>query len=440
MPDGAGVAGVADGESSPTPPLSSEFADVAVVAAEVRSGGTRRFGAALLDELREALIKFVILPSEEAVDAVVLWIAASHGQVAWQHAPRLAIVSPEKRCGKSRLMDIVSETARNPLITVNASPPAIYRSVEPKDPPTLLVDEADAIFGKKAADNNEDLRALLNAGHQRNRPALRYDVTSRRVVAHPTFSMAALAGIGDLPDTIMDRAVVVRMRRRASGERVSAYRTRRDQPTLNALRDRLLSWVDSYIDVLIRAEPAMPVEDRAADTWEPLVAIADLAGGDWPERGRAACVALVGAEAGTGEATSLGLRLLADLRDVFGDAEKMHTADILEKLHRVEDAPWGDFYGRPFSAHDLAKQLRQYGVAPVDVRVQQISKKGYKRDHLWDVWNRYISPSTQSPATTATTASPQVEAEEGSATVALHGRNSLFENWAEEPPLDQDWG
>src|SRR6266487_2647445 len=176
--------------------------------------------AGLLSELHAALCRYVVLPSPEAADATTLWVAASHAQPAWEHAPRLAVVSPLKQCGKSRLVDVVAETCHAPLITVNATIAAVVRSIG-EDPPTLLVDEADTLWGsKKQADSNEDLRGLLNAGHQRNRPMLRWDITTRSLDRLDTFAMALLAAIGDLPDTIMDRAVVVRMRRRAPGELV----------------------------------------------------------------------------------------------------------------------------------------------------------------------------------------------------------------------------
>lgn len=237
-------------------------------------------GAMLLDALLAALTRYVILPSPQAADAVVLWIAASHAQPAWAHAPRLVIRAPEKRCGKSRLLDVVEACCHDPFITVNSSSAAVYRSIS-EDPPTMLVDEADTIFGPKA-DGNEDLRGLLNAGHQRNRPAKRYDANTCRVESIPTFAMAALAGIGAMPDTIEDRAVVVRMRRRAPGESVAPYRHRRDRPLLRQLAEDLSLWLRADLAVLEQAEPAMPVEDRAADTWEPLVAVADYAGGIGP--------------------------------------------------------------------------------------------------------------------------------------------------------------
>src|SRR5207237_279814 len=149
-------------------------------------------------------------------------------------------------------------------------------------PPTLLVDEADTIFGGKNAEANEDLRGLLNAGHQRNRPAIRWDAGTRSLERIPTFAMAALAGIGAMPDTIEDRAVVVRMRRRAPGEKVTPFRHRRDRPALTELAAALAGWLGGHLAELERAEPVMPLEDRAADTWEPLIAVADLAGPQLP--------------------------------------------------------------------------------------------------------------------------------------------------------------
>jgi hypothetical protein len=306
-------------------------------------------GAVLLDQLHAALFRYVVFPSPQAADAVCLWVAATHAQPAWEHAPRLAVVSPLKRCGKSRLVDVVAETCHAPLLTVNATIAAVVRSIG-TDPPTLLVDEADTIFGtKKQAEANEDLRGLLNAGHQRNRPMLRWDVTTKAAEHLATFAMALLAAIGELPDTIMDRAVVIRMRRRGPGEQVDPYRTRRDAPPLNALRERLHGWAREHLRELHHATPQMPLEDRAADTWEPLIAIADLAGGDWPTRARDAAVTMSGAEGQQEEDTSAGVRLLADLQAVFDSeaADALYTTSVLERLHKLEDAPWADWYGHP---------------------------------------------------------------------------------------------
>ncbi len=277
-------------------------------------------GAELLDQVRGAIERYVILPSAEALDAVTLWIAATHAVPAWAHAARMVIRAPEKRCGKSRLLDVTEALAHNPLITVNTSTAAVYRAIgfTPDDPPTLLIDEADTIFGPKASDSNEELRGLLNAGHQRNRPTIRWDAARNRLESIATFAMAALAGIGSMPDTIEDRAVVIRMRRRAPGELVEPFRTRRDGPALAELRRQLHAWVRANLPELSTAAPAMPVEDRTADTWESLIAIADLAGGDWPARARTAVLALT-ADRDAATEVPLKVRLLIDTRTAFGE-------------------------------------------------------------------------------------------------------------------------
>jgi Protein of unknown function (DUF3631) len=351
-------------------------------------------GAWLLGELRAAFTRYVVFPSPQAVDAVTLWTAATHAQPAWEHAPRLAVVSPLKRCGKSRLLDVVAETCHAPLITINATIAAVVRSIG-ADPPTLLVDEADTLWGtRKQADNNEDLRGLLNAGHQRNRPMLRWDITSRTAEQLDTFAMALLAAIGELPDTIMDRAVVVRMRRRAPGEQVDPYRTRRDAPPLHDLRESLSGWARQHLHELQHAQPTMPLEDRAADTWEPLIAIADLAGGEWPARARTAAATMTQAEAQQEEDTAASVRLLADLRQIFqaADAEGLYTSTILDALHKLEDAPWADWYGHPLTTRDLAKLLRPYQVESKNIREHGIGapRKGYVRADLQDAWTRYV--------------------------------------------------
>jgi hypothetical protein len=348
-------------------------------------------GAALLDQVRAAIIRYVILPSPQAADAVTLWIAATHAQAAWAHAPRLVIRAPEKRCGKSRLLDTVEGLCCNPLITVNASPAAVYRAIGSDNPPTLLVDEADTIFGPTAP-ANEDLRGLLNAGHQRNRPALRYDANTQRVEKIPTFAMAALAGIGAMPDTIEDRAVVVKMRRRAPGESVSPYRHRRDRPTLTQLAAMLAAWLGENLQALERAEPVMPLEDRAADTWEPLIAVADLAGGDWPARARAAAIALTTEREETA-VSSDRIRLLLDCRAAFADAEALPTAALLDRLRADQEAPWTDL-----TPMKLAALLREYDITSLNIRfwppIGQV--KGYQREAFTDAWSRYC-PAPEEP-------------------------------------------
>ncbi|MFG1686981.1 DUF3631 domain-containing protein [Nonomuraea sp. NPDC049269] len=344
-------------------------------------------GAALLDRLRAALTRYVILPSPEASDAVTLWIAATHAQPAWAHAPRLVIRGPEKRCGKSRLLDVVEATCHEPFITVNSSSAAVYRSIT-EDPPTMLVDEADTIFGPKA-DGNEDLRGLLNAGHQRNRPAKRYDAATNRVESIPTFAMAALAGIGAMPDTIEDRAVVIRMRRRAPGENAAPYRHRRDRPALRDLAAALNLWLRADLSALEAAEPSMPVEDRAADTWEPLVIVADHAGENWPDRARAATLTLT-TEADDNGQTSARVRLLAACRTAFGPDTALPTALLLERLKSDSESEWADHGPAGLTAMKLGTMLREYDIRSGNIRFPNGQQaKGYQRADFADSWSRY---------------------------------------------------
>lgn len=357
-------------------------------------------GAELLDELREAIARYVILPSGEALTAVTLWVAASHIQTALQHAPRLAVVGPAKRCGKSRLLDVLTETVRDPLITVNTSPAVVFRSIG-DEPPTLLVDEADTIFGSiKAAEKNEELRGLLNAGHQRNRPALRISGPEHKPQAFPTFAMAALAGIGDLPDTIMDRAVVIRMQRRKNGERVEQFRSRRDIPALHEVRDRLTAWLRPLLDTAADLVPPMPVEDRAADTWEPLVVVAELAGGSWPEQARDACVAMCAAEEGQDDESNLKTRLLRDIRRVFaryGDPDIMRTRDLLEELVKDQEAPWAEYRNTGLTSRHLGILLKDFGIQAAVLRFEGGRQaRGFAHLQFTDAWARYCPEPTPS--------------------------------------------
>ncbi|PRY36263.1 DUF3631 domain-containing protein [Umezawaea tangerina] len=361
---------------------------------------TEPTGADLLDALHAALTRYVVLPNPEYADAVTLWIAASHAQPAWAHAPRMVIRGPEKRCGKSRLLDVVEATCHNPFITVNSSSAAVYRSIT-EDPPTMLVDEADTIFGPKA-DGNEDLRGLLNAGHQRNRPAKRYDAATNKVESIPTFAMAALAGIGAMPDTIEDRAVVVHMRRRGPGEKAAPYRHRRDRPALRALAFQLNGWLRASLDVLESMEPDMPVEDRAADTWEPLVAVADHAGGEWPKRARIAVTALT-EEASKDGSTSERVRLLMDCRKAFTKDTALSTGVLIDRLKSDPEAPWCTYGSNGLTANKMSALLREFDIRSLNVRFSDGSQlKGYRKSDFLDAWGRYCPPedTTDEPGQT----------------------------------------
>lgn len=351
-------------------------------------------GAALLDEVHAALSKYVILPSDHAMTGVVLWIAATHAVPAWTHATRLVIWAPEKACGKSRLMQLVRALCHRELMAVNVSSSAMYRAISQfeADPPTILLDEADTIFGAKAA-GDEDLRGLLNGGFERDAYTLRYDAGTREVEKLSTFAMAALAGIGRMPDTIEDRAVVISMRRRKPGETVSPYRKRRDGAPLDRLRVRLNRWIRANRRDLELAVPDMPIEDRPADLWEPLIAVADLAGGDWPARARRASVVLTKARDDSSKA-SLTTQLLRDIRTAFEDADALPSVALLGRLTADEEAPWATYGPKGLSTHKLGALLREYDIKAQVLSLPTGQARGYLRADFEDAWGRYCPDET----------------------------------------------
>jgi Protein of unknown function (DUF3631) len=369
----------------------------------------RSEGAALLEEVRGFLARFVIYPSEHAQVAHVLWLAHAHLMDAWESTPRLAFLSPEPASGKTRSMEVSELLVPDPVAAVNVTPAYLFRKVGGEDgPPTILFDEIDTVFGAKAKEH-EELRALLNSGHRRGAVAGRCVVRGTIVATEEisSYSAVALAGLGWLPDTILSRSVIVRMRRRAPDERIEAFRRRVHAPIGEALRRRVAGWAATILDEATQARPNMPpgVDDRDADVWEPLLAVADIAGGDWPELARKAAVALV-AVAREVE-PSLNIRLLADLRVVFGDEEQLTTKKILAELCLLEDAPWNDLRGKPITDNQLARRLRQYGVKSKVIRVGDSTPRGYVRSDLYDVWRRYVPPLADKPATIATSATSQ---------------------------------
>jgi hypothetical protein len=355
-------------------------------------------GVDLLDELLAVFKRYVVFPDEHAAVAVTLWTAVTHALPAFECAPRLVITSPEKRCGKTRLLDIITGTCHHPLATVNATVAAVFRSIGGEHPRTLVIDEADTLFGtKRAAEQNEDLRALLNAGHQRGRPALRCVGPMQTPTEFATFAMAAVAGIGAMPDTVVDRGVNITQRRRARGEKVSQFRSRRDGPILENLRGRLAAWAAEHIDSLSKREPEMPVEDRAADTWEPLIALADEAGGGWPDIARDACKALVAAADSADEDRSLAVKLLSDVKQVFAGkgVAFLSSANLVAELRRIEESPWNDFELNPSK---LAYRLREFSVKPG--RNTLGNARGYSLEWFGDAFERYTRQNPSDPSET----------------------------------------
>jgi hypothetical protein len=346
----------------------------------------------LLDEASGFVRRFVVMSPAQA-DAAALWIVHTHCFDAAAQTPYLSISSAEKRSGKTRLLEVLELLVARPWLTGRVTAAVLARKVD-AERPTLLLDESDAAF-KGEKEYAEALRGLLNTGHRRGGKStvcigqgaeLSYKDFS-------TYSPKAIAGIGKLPDTVADRALPIRLERRAPDEEAERFRRRDAQMEAEPLRQALDQLV-VLVHELEDARPDLPAEldDRAQDAAEPLLAIADHAGGDWPTRARRALVELHGGREIEDE--SSGVRLLADIRAVFDGQDRLASADLLDGLHRLDEAPWGDWYGKPLSARKLAQMLRPYGVHSRTVRFEDDSTaKGFLREQFDAPWSRYIPGS-----------------------------------------------
>lgn len=348
----------------------------------------------LLEDARTFVRRYVVLPDEHHAAAMALWVAHTWAIDAAHATPYLLVLSAERRSGKSRLLEVVALLVRKPWSVVAASEAAMFRKIA-AERPTLLLDELDAIFGSDA-ERTEWLRAVLNAGNRPGVAVARCVGPGHEVRDFEVFCPKLLAGIdtGRLPDTIRDRAVELRLQRKTDDEPVARFRQRYAEIESLDLRNRLEEWAAEHEDALRAAEPNLPnaLNDRAADAWEALLAIADLAGGQWPALARDAAVALIPSEE---EANPHGSRVLAVLRHISDGSRVVATSDLLTALNGNDELPFGGWRkGEGIDARAVAKLLRPYELKPRTVRLEDGSTaKGYARDAaLEDAFARYLPP------------------------------------------------
>jgi hypothetical protein len=343
-------------------------------------------GAELLNELARTFCKFIVLP-KHADDALALWIAFTYFADVASVAPILAAVSPEKRCGKTSLLGLLSRLAHRPLAASSISPAALFRAVE-KWSPTLLIDEADAFLR-----DNEELRGILNSGHTRETAfviravGVGDDFEPRRF---STWGPKAIALIGTLPDTLTDRSIVVELRRKHASERVEKLRRAGD---LEPIERRCLRFANDHREAIRAARPGIPEElhDRAGDNWEPLLAIADAAGGDWPVKARKAASVLSGL---TPDGDSVKVELLTDIRRLLTgrllDCASVGSGELVNLLTEDKTGRWAEFSrGKALTQRQLARLLRPFGITPGTVRLDTETAKGYSVEAFADAFARY---------------------------------------------------
>ena len=384
------------------------------------AGPVRPLGE-VLDAVERFITRFVCLTNKAQTAAIVLWAAHTHGLEAFAASPFLAITSPEPESGKTRTFEILELVVAKPWRVTQPSEAVLFRKID-KDQPTLLLDEVDAIFSPKAGGNTEGLRGLLNASNRRGTTVPRTTGKGFELVDFAIFSPKALAGIGRLPVTITSRSIPIRLQRRKRDEVIERFRYRTASEDGHALRDDLAAVMAEHLDDLAGNYPDVPDElgDRAADSWEPLIAIADAAGGTWPRRARDAAVTL----SGTNDAVeqSLSIKLLDDIRSLIVPDAKDHVAilddfiptkQLLEKLKANDEWPWGDVHEVNLSARKLGILLKKYAIKPTTARPGPGTApiKGYHRQAFVTVAERYLDPVSLvplEPVTPVTTADPEL--------------------------------
>ena len=361
----------------------------------------------LLTEVHKFLCDFVVFPKNEQAVVVTLWIAHTWVLEAFTFTPYLAINSPVKRCGKSTLLDCLKLLVKVSWLVVTPSPAVLFRKIE-RDCPTLLLDEVDTIFSAaKGDDGKEELRAVLNAGFQRGAKVSRCVGPNFDLKDFAVFCPKALAGIGKLPDTVADRSLPVVLARKGKGDTVQKFRHRDVADRARELQESLAGWAQdpSVIPALTAARPAVPAElgDRVADISEPLLALADLAGGDWPDVTRDAVVKLTTGKGS--EDDNLPIKLLMACREIFAklDCDELSSAELLQALiDREDDAPWASWWETDVSngrtkgpAGRLARMLKPFDVCSKTLRQGKDTRKGYSLDTFKPAFLRYLPDSTK---------------------------------------------
>jgi len=293
-------------------------------------------GAKLLAALTQAFRRYIALPPAADI-ALALWVLHTWTFDAGDISPFMMLVSPTRRCGKTNTLTVLHYLSCRSELASNITGPALFRCIE-LSRPTLLIDEADTFVR-----DNEELRGILNAGHTKVGAYVKRTVEingDHQPRRFSTWAPKAIATIGSLADTLEDRAIVVRLQRKPPGAKVERLRLR-DNEWFAALRSQAARWAQDNFDRLVDPDPQIPeaLNDRAADNWRPLLAIADLAGGEWPQLARQACLTL----SGESPEETLGVMLVADCRPAFGDDDVIRSADLVAKLCADPERPWAEY-------------------------------------------------------------------------------------------------
>lgn len=354
---------------------------------------------------------------------LALWSIATHLFDIFDAFPYLAITSPTKRCGKTRVAELIELVVPNSLRTVGISPAALFRTVESKKP-TLITDEAESLRGK--GERAESLREILNAGYRKGQKVIRCfggNGKDYKMRDFETFCPKVIVLIGTLPDTLADRCIPVQMKRRTD-ETLERFRFGRAKRETKSLVRSVNQWARANRTAVKRwyeKNDLTCLADREAELWLPLFAVCNAIAPDRLPELESIALKLSGTKTAT-EPGDLGIKLLADIRNQFGEegADRLSTEVLLSKLNADKELPWCAWnHGKGLNPHNLGRMLAPFGIRPGTVRFTAgDTAKGYYRGDFTEVWACYVSPSEKRHSVTT-----QIEPSENgdSASVTLGG-------------------
>jgi len=368
-----------------------------------------------LDRIDHFIRRFLILPNESDYTIVSLWIAHTYFTHKIKTTPRLAIISPEYGCGKSRVLEVLESLTFKGEKLDHHTRSYLMRTVdlireEFSRSPTLLIDEIDSVF-RKNSEEGEATRAFANTGY---RATGFYGITEGDSKKTPTkfktFAPMALAGKGEvLPESVMTRAVIIRLQRRMGNEYIEDFLTDLVAFEAEELSEELLNWSDYRAQDISTLNPDLPVRDRDREVWLPLFIMAHLAGEEWIKRAEIALANIQ--EAKSDNTLPRERELLSDLWKIFQrqDKDKIKSAAIILGLIEMPDSEWDSYnFGKPINERALAKKLRTYGIKPAQIRFENgQGAKGYYRSEVESAVKRYLEPSM--PVITETSETPETQ-------------------------------
>jgi hypothetical protein len=377
------------------------------------------------------LRRHVVIGVTEA-NAIALWNAHTYVSDLGRATPYLHFHSPEPGSGKTTALDLLEATARDAIQADGLSEAALFRLID-KRRPTLLIDEADAIFGKKNSDSTEGIRQVLNSGYRQGKHVWRCVPPSHDVQPFDVFGPKAIAGLHELPGTLAHRSIPIAMKPPLPTDVYEEFDPEEIEAQAEILRRNLQSWADESQDVLrdprLKPAPLPELDARGNEIWRILLRIADHAGDGWPLRARLAAVELSGRDSRHRD-QSAAVRLLSHIRDAFVE-ERMTCRAIVDALNEDDRLPYGGWNnGAGITTRELGKKLAPYGVLAKTIRTDAARGHGYERTQFADAWSRYLPGNDAQNRDTVTTRiaepNPAVQNRdtEGFVTVSEKGANA----------------